>query len=233
MLTYQRLLSQRPIALKSVLGAALAGTGDATAQWCEQQQQQQRPQSGDSPELSRLGDERDVGLFVSVPAWYDTRRWLAITSLGMVWNGPFMHVYFNWLERRFPQGAAHDRLRNLLCKTAFNQLLTNPLVYLPLFYSWTGLVYGRAISDTAAKARREYRASLYATWAIFTPVNLVNFYFTPVRHQVSVNILASFVYNTSLSLLAAPREADSALQGLSRSVSGARELGSTRAGTSK
>ena len=107
----------------------------------------------------------------------------------------------------------------LLSKTAMNQLLTNPLVYLPLFYSWTGFVYGRSLDETVDKARREYVSSLYATWLIFTPVNLFNFYLTPARHQVSVNVIVSFVYNTVLSFIAAPRKQDAQLNQLYRRAS--------------
>ena len=132
-----------------------------------------------------------------------------------------MHAYFGFLERTFPQrrfGAA-GALRMLLSKTAANQLITNPFIYLPLFYSWTGLVYGRSIDETMEKVRREYLSSLQATWLIFTPVNILNFYFTPVRHQVSVNVATSFVYNTTLSLIAAPRQADVQANRLSRAAS--------------
>ena len=124
---------------------------------------------------------------------------MAIVSLGAMWNGPFMHNYFNFLESRFPQAGG---FRNLLTKIAINQLFMNTSVYLPLFYTWTGYVYGRSMDETLAKARREYMPSLQATWAIFTPVNFLNFYLTPVRHQVTVNIVVSFVYNTTLSFIA-------------------------------
>ena len=70
------------------------------------------------------------------------------------------------------------------------------------------------------KMRREYLSSLKATWLIFTPLNLVNFYVTPVRHQVSVNVIASFVYNTALSFIAAPRQSDLELNLLSRTAPG-------------
>ena len=73
--------------------------------------------------------------------------------------------------------------------------------------------------ETMEKVRREYLSSLQATWLIFTPVNILNFYFTPVRHQVSVNVATSFVYNTTLSLIAAPRQADVQANRLSRAAS--------------
>ena len=86
-----------------------------------------------------------------------------------------------------------------------NQLIVNPFVYLPLFYCWTGACVARTAEQTREKARHEYLDSLLATWCIFTPVNLLNFHFVPLRHQTMINVGVSFVYNTSLSLIAAPR----------------------------
>ena len=190
---YERVLARRPILLKTSVGAIIACCGDATAQYLEQRD------SGSS------SSEPDA--VVLPPPWYDTRRAIALISLGAAWNGPFMHLYFNWLERCFPQAGG---TRNLLSKVAINQLLTNSCVYLPLFYTWTGYMYGRSVEETVEKAKREYIPSLQATWAIFTPVNFVNFYLTPVRHQVSVNILVSFVYNTTLSFIAGEKSAPQA-----------------------
>ena len=117
-----------------------------------------------------------------------------------------MHYYFGFLDARFPKHPS--AWRALLKKTAFNQLFLNPFVYLPLFYTWTGMWYSRTLDQTLDKAKHEWWDSLVATWVIFTPLNLVNFSLVPLRHQQAVNAAASFVYNTTLSLIAAPRPSD-------------------------
>ena len=181
---YERVLMRRPMAMKTALGFATASVGDGTAQCVEQR-----------------GRDRFQ---------YDAVRGAAITSFGAAWHGPFMHTYIGFLERTFPQRrfGAPGAVWTLLSKTALTQLITNPFIYLPAFYSWTGYVYGRSFDETMEKVRREYLSSLQATWLIFTPVNLLNFYFTPARHQVSVSVAVSFLYNTTLSLISAPRPAD-------------------------
>ena len=104
---YERLLSRSPVAVKSCIGVSLALAADATAQY-----------------TSHLRVPRE-----SRPAFaHDTKRALAFSSLGGIWNGPVMHFYFNFLQRRFPQGG----VRTLLTKTALNQLCMNPLVGSPL-----------------------------------------------------------------------------------------------------
>ena len=177
--SYETLLRRRPVSVKATTGCIVAFCGDLIAQRAE---------------ATRL-ESKD--------SWvYDAKRAAALMSLGGVWNGPLMHAYFNMLERRFPQAGG---LTNLLSKTCINQLCTNPFVFLPLFFSWTGMAYGRSPHEIFCKAKREYWDSLRATWAVFTPVNFINFWLVPVRHQVTVNVAASFVYNTALSLIAAPR----------------------------
>ena len=180
---YERLLARRPLVVKTVLGGTIACCGDATAQKI------QRSRSSHAAQQP-----------------YDKRRGLALTSLGTVWNGPFLHYYFNALDRRFPPSGG--KFRAMLLKTGVNQLIMNPFVYLPLFYLWTGTVAGRSSDQIIDKATREYKPSLYATWLIFTPVNVGNFYFVPLRHQTAVNVCVSFVYNTTLSIIGAPREED-------------------------
>ena len=66
---------------------------------------------------------------------YDIQRGFALTSLATAW-GLYIHHYLNFLDRRWPQGGG---LRTLAPKVLFNQFLHNPLVYLPLFFTYTGL----------------------------------------------------------------------------------------------
>jgi hypothetical protein len=220
---YERALAARPILVKTVLGGSVACLGDYVAQTIEQKQSVDSSSSGSgsssgSSSSSGSGSGSGSSSSRAKPLGYDPARGFALTSLGLIWNGPLMHAYFSWLERTFPQrtfGSA-GALRSLLSKTAMNQLVTNPFVYLPLFYTYTGFMYGRSMEETFDKAQREYWASLRCTWLIFTPLNFCNFYFTPVRHQVTVNVLASFVFNTALSLIAAPRQTDAELSHLSR-----------------
>ena len=184
MAAYERALARRPIALKSGMGFASSCISDALAQSME---------------------HRGRGSSSATPFAFDHQRSFAISSIGTVWNGPINHWHFGNLERWFPGKLG---FRSILCKAATNQFFMNPFIYLPIFYTWTGLTYGRTFDQVCEKARREYWPSLKATWAIYIPFNIINFWVTPVRHQVPTNIAVSFLYNVLLSLLSAPRLAD-------------------------
>ena len=181
---YERLLALYPMRVKSLLGCSASFAGDTTAQAIEQY--------GVAPERQASGHFE-----------YDHRRGAALTSLGTFWNGPVIHLYFGALERMFPRKPSE--LGALARKTAFNQLVMNPFVYLPLFYLWTGACAGLSAQQMVDKAQAEYLSTLLAAWGIFTPANLVNFHFVPLRHQQAFHLAVSYIYNTAMSLLAAPR----------------------------
>ena len=65
-------------------------------------------------------------------------------------------------------------VRTLLPKMFCTQLIVNPFIYLPLFYTWTGVVLGRSVPATLEKVQREYWVTLKATWLLFVPFNVVN-----------------------------------------------------------
>lgn len=110
-----------------------------------------------------------------------------------------MHYILGGLEARFPMSAGW---RSLASKVMTTQLFVNPCVFLPLFYGWTGVVLGRTVDETFEKVRKEGWDTLLATWAIFTPFNVMNFSVIPVRHQAVSNAAFSLVYQTSLSWIA-------------------------------
>jgi len=213
--TYETLLARRPIALKSIVSGTSACLGDLAAQYSEYLCGQYGAATSSSN---------------SSPAQFavDRRRNAAITSLAAFWNGPLLHTHFNNLERWFPQ---RNGLRSVVSKTMIDLLVMSPFVYLPLFYTWTGFAYSRNADEIVSKASREYWTSLKASWVIFTPFNFANFYIVPVRHQVTTNVAVSFVWNLTLSCLAAPRASDMKLgdgSGVSRSTHSSLLIASAR-----
>jgi len=212
---YEGLLARRPIALKSIVSGTSACLGDLAAQYSEYLCGQYGAATSSSN---------------SSPAQFavDRRRNAAITSLAAFWNGPLLHTHFNNLERWFPQ---RNGLRSVVSKTMIDLLVMSPFVYLPLFYTWTGFAYSRNADEIVSKASREYWTSLKASWVIFTPFNFANFYIVPVRHQVTTNVAVSFVWNLTLSCLAAPRASDMKLgdgSGVSRSTHSSLLIASAR-----
>lgn len=110
-----------------------------------------------------------------------------------------MHYILARLERAHPMSLGW---RSLVKKVAITQGFVNPLVFLPLFYGWTGAVLGRSADETIEKVRKEGMDTLKATWVIFTPFNILNFSVIPVRHQAVSNAAFSLVYQTALSAIA-------------------------------
>ena len=121
---------------------------------------------------------------------YDSRRGLAFGSLATFWNGCCMHNILGGLERHLPRSGG---VRTLVPKMFITQLVVNPFLYLPLFYTWTGAVLGRTPAQSLEKARREYWVTLKATWIFFVPFNVVNFTLVLVSFNTP-NILAQMLH---------------------------------------
>ena len=169
---YEVALARRPILLKSGVNGVLAFAGDLVTQTTEQ-----------------------GGLMAGE---YDSSRGFALTSLALAW-GSYIHFYLNALEWKWPQAAG---LRALVQKIAFNQFVHNPFVYLPIFFTYTGLIRGKTLPEVRDHARREWWNTLVKTWAVFIPVNVVSFTLMPPRHQATLNAAAGFVYAVVLSVAA-------------------------------
>ena len=110
----------------------------------------------------------------------------------------FNHHFFNFLERKLPQAGGW---RSLTGKVLITQCVINPFIYLPLFFTWTGLARGHSFEHIADHLQREAWTTLSATWMIFTPVNVFNYSLTPVRHQANISAMASFIFNIALSVV--------------------------------
>lgn len=147
---------------------------------------------------------------------YDPKRTVALVSLATWWNGPFNHFFLNTLEHLLPQ--ASGGWRALAGKVAITQGFVNPCIYLPLFFTWTGTARGHSIDHIADHAQRELWTTLSATWCVWTPVNLLNYSFTPIRHQASVNATASFVFNVILSVVQSRSKSPAAAGSATKSV---------------
>lgn len=181
-LAYDRALHARPVLTKSCTGGGLAFLGDLNAQ-----------------QLEVLWDDSAIEQERSAMSRIDVRRSAAFTSMSLIWTGPVNHTFYELLERWFPQSYGW---RTVLPKVAATQLFANPFLYLPTFYLWTGLVLGRSLEETKAKARREYWETLRACWLVMGAANVFMFTLISVQYQASFMAFATFCYNIILSIIA-------------------------------
>lgn len=173
---YHAALRARPMLTTAGVGGSLAFAGDANAQSVEA--------------LQRDGGGGGATRF-------DVRRSAAFTSMSTFWTGGVNYHLYGALARWFPGGG----WRSVLPKVAFNQLVLNPFVYLPCFFTYTGLVLGRTLDESLAKARCEFWSMLFSCWGTLGLANVFMFAWIPVRHQAVFIAFASFCFSFTASLL--------------------------------
>jgi len=63
---------------------------------------------------------------------------------------------------------------------------------------------GRTLEESAQRVRERLWPTMKAQWAFWCPVQLLNFKFVPVRHQLNVVLVTSVVWTGFLSFAFSP-----------------------------
>lgn len=165
---FNQLLRTRPLLTKSLTGACLAGTGDIITQTYETKHE-----------------------FSVDPL----RRWLGFCTFGALWTGIINHYWLGYLARRFPKSAGAP---SLLAKLFIQQALWNPLVYLPLYFSYFSVFNGRSRQEAVEWVRKDYWDTLKWCWVVWLPINGFIF-MVAERYQSILMSLISLAWNSFLS----------------------------------
>eukprot|EP00322_Chrysochromulina_rotalis_P018857 CAMPEP_0115881818 /NCGR_PEP_ID=MMETSP0287-20121206/28657_1 /TAXON_ID=412157 /ORGANISM="Chrysochromulina rotalis, Strain UIO044" /LENGTH=380 /DNA_ID=CAMNT_0003337821 /DNA_START=1 /DNA_END=1143 /DNA_ORIENTATION=+ len=218
---YNSALLHAPLETKSATAAVLACAGDAFAQRITSSIQQ-----GNS-----LPDGSDMNEFE-----YDWRRGLAFATFGACYTGAFQHVWFSWLDDHLVGGIVDLTetigLPGLLdCvddatgfdlvlpapspelvaaeKVAVNQFCVIPVLYMPLYFCFTGALGGMTLEASVKRMRTLYGQILRRNYAFWLPTQFLVFFALPIEYQVPTLCAASFVWTIILSTLGSTKAADS------------------------
>ena len=127
----------------------------------------------------------------------DLERLFAFTAFGGLYTGAFNHVWLDWLSKTFP--GKHFKA---VAKKQFVQHgLLNPIIYIPLFYTFTGTLRGESWLTIKSKMVGGYWETLLAIWAVWGPSTGLMFFVIPVRHHTLWLAGVSFGWTCLLSLL--------------------------------
>jgi hypothetical protein len=127
---------------------------------------------------------------------FDLRRLAIFTVFGVGWTGLFNHYWFGFLAAKIPGNTWPA----VVSKTAVQHTFYNPVMYIPTFYVFTGVLTGLSSSEILAKAKDEYWPTLMKLWAIWVPSTLIQMAFVPVNLQVLYVAGVSFGWNVLLSV---------------------------------
>nr|XP_022909419.1 protein Mpv17 isoform X2 [Onthophagus taurus] len=124
----------------------------------------------------------------------DLRRTRQFACLGFFLVGPSSIIWYTVLSKLV---SAKDP-KAALKKVFFDQCCFAPCSMVVCLFT-LGLIQGKTVDDTIAGIKKNYFDILMTNYKLFPLVQLVNFYFVPLKHQVLLVQSVALIFNTYLS----------------------------------
>ncbi len=174
---YEGHLSARPVLTKAITGACLWGLGDVVAQVVPA-----FIQDADD------GDNDDNGTRKTKEFKYDFPRTARAVTFGFAIHAPLSHVHYNFLEWMTIRGGFKG-LSIPVFKTVMEQFIYWSWFSNSLYHGAMGAMQGKNMDEIYNRIKDVLWGTQVAQWKFWIPVQLLNFQFVPVRHQLNVVLL--------------------------------------------
>mmetsp|Transcript_31465 Transcript_31465/g.46694 ORF Transcript_31465/g.46694 Transcript_31465/m.46694 type:complete len:302 (-) Transcript_31465:134-1039(-) len=178
---YEGHLQATPVRTKMVTGSILWGLGDSVAQLVP-------PMAQGAP----------------LPS-YDWERTGRAAFFGFAIHAPSSHVHFNFLEWMTVR-AGVTGLGIPVFKAFMEQFVYWSWFSNTLYHGAMGAMQGHTMDQIVTRIQDVLWETQKAQWVFWIPVQLLNFRFVPVRHQLNVVLLTSVVWTALLSAWYPPEE---------------------------
>merc|ERR1711982_58459 len=138
---------------------------------------------------------------------YDVARTGRAVFFGFAIHAPTAHVHYNFLEsltvRLGIQGLYIPIFKAFMEQFVYWSWLSNGL-----YHGVMGAMQGMSLYQIYNRLGDVIWDTQKAQWCFWIPVQLVNFRYVPVRHQLNVVLLTSVVWTAFLSFAFPPVSAD-------------------------
>jgi len=172
---YDGLLQRHRLATTTATGTILAFAGDLCTQTATQQ--------------NGLDD-------------FDMHRGLSFALFGGAVTGPVNYFWLNKLDTLVRAIAPQGGWMAVGCKLTIQTFFFQPLVYVPLFFSFSAVFRGWSLAIAQERVRAEYARTVKSLWGFWTPICVFAFGVLPVRQQAIFFSAISLAWNAILSFLA-------------------------------
>jgi protein Mpv17 len=182
---YEGHLEARPVLTKMATGSVLWGLGDAVAQVVP---------TLVPNETSSSSEES-----------YDWERTGRAVLFGSLIHAPLSHLHYNFLEY----------LTVKTKMTGYNIPIFKAFMEQFVYWSWfsnslyhgaMGLMQGMTLQQCYDRIAAVLWETQKAQWVFWIPIQLINFQYTPVRHQLNVVLVTSIVWTAFLSFCYPPQK---------------------------
>ncbi|KND04420.1 uncharacterized protein SPPG_00149 [Spizellomyces punctatus DAOM BR117] len=126
---------------------------------------------------------------------HDWKRTGRLATYGTLALGPAIAVWYRYLSTAV---TIKNPLAATVARMSIDQCVFAP-TNLFCFFTAIGFMEGRSWKQIKDKLRQTYMPTLKANFTVWPPVQLVNFYFTPVNYQSLVVNTVALGWNSYLS----------------------------------
>ncbi|KAL7535437.1 hypothetical protein ACHAXR_006494 [Thalassiosira sp. AJA248-18] len=188
---YEGHLNSRPVTTKAITGSILWGVGDLVAQVV--------PTFFEDDTNGDAGDELSSAAVATKKEFqYDFPRTARAVIFGFAIHAPLSHVHFNFLEWMTVRGGFQG-LKIPVFKTVMEQFVYWSWFSNSLYHGAMGAMQGMNMTQMYDRVADVLWDTQVAQWSFWIPIQLLNFQFVPVRHQLNVVLLTSVVWTALLS----------------------------------
>ena len=196
---YEEQLSARPVFTKMVTGAFLWGLGDVVAQvmpYAVRLVNTTKTNDDEPQSSSQLWDDYD---------WPRTGR---AVIFGFALHAPTAHLHYNFLEWLTVRSGITGGLSVPIFKAFMEQFVYWSWVSNSMYHGAMGAMQGLTPTQIVQRIQDVLWETQKAQWVFWIPVQLLNFRFVPVRHQLNVVLLTSIAWTALLSAWYPPEKKD-------------------------
>lgn len=209
---YEGHLKSRPVVTKSITGSILWGLGDAVAQVVPTFIQGDDDENDENKTNAKNGQSQEMKAFE-----YDYPRTARAVFFGFALHAPLSHVHFNFLEWMTIRGG-FTGLSAPVFKTVMEQFVYWSWISNSLYHGAMGAMQGKSFQQIYDRIEDVLMDTQYAQWKFWIPVQLLNFKFVPVRHQLNVVLVTSVVWTALLSAWYPPEDEEKSGSGSEKEV---------------
>jgi len=192
---YSMKLDTHPITTKCISSGLIAGAGDMICQYMTVTTMATGDLESKVDTNAAAADNPSQRAETSLIDQMSTTKWDWVrtgrfATLGALWVGPVLHVWYGALFRQFPH--------QVLLRVAIDQFVMAP-AFVTSFLSWLWMREGEQTSNLIPRIQENVPSIVVANWALWIPAQTVNFYLMPVKYHVLFSNFVALAWNAYLS----------------------------------